>query len=157
MNQTFFILCEGLAGRLSSTVEPEGHGDSMFNQTCPALNLNAAWIGILLGCLSGAAQGLYFHRQEWLGGYGSWPRRMLRLGHISFFGIALLNLAFVGTVMFLGGCAGVSPASWLFIGGAVGMPLFCYLSAVWTPFRHGFAIPVVCLTAAVLLVIRRLS
>ena len=51
------------------------------------LNLQTAWIGFLLGCISGAVLGLFFHRAEWLGGYGSWRRRMLRLAHISFFGI----------------------------------------------------------------------
>ena len=55
------------------------------------LNLWAAWIGIALGLASGTIQGLFFAREDWLGGYGSWPRRMLRLGHISFFGIAFLK------------------------------------------------------------------
>ncbi len=35
------------------------------------LNLGAAWTGILLGVLSGAAYGLFFHRANWLDGYGS--------------------------------------------------------------------------------------
>ena len=35
------------------------------------LNLWAAWTGILLGVLSGAAYGLFFHRANWLDGYGS--------------------------------------------------------------------------------------
>src|SRR4051812_205671 len=50
------------------------------------LNIAAAWIGILCGVLGGAVVGLFFHRDEWLGGYGSWRRRLARLGHISFFG-----------------------------------------------------------------------
>ena len=62
------------------------------------LNLWAAWIGILLGMLSGAAQGLFFHRADWLDGYGSWRRRLTRLGHTSFFGLAFVNLAFFFTV-----------------------------------------------------------
>src|SRR5688500_12503355 len=128
----------------------------MLPQPYPALNIAAAWIGILLGCLSGAVQGLFFHRAGWLGGYGSWPRRMVRLGHISFFGIAFLNLAFAVTVMLLGNNAGSAWPSWLFIAGAVGMPLFCYLSAFRKGFRHGFALPVLCLTAAIVMVIGRL-
>ena len=52
------------------------------------LHLYAAWIGIFMGFLAGAGLGLFFHRDGWLGGYSSWPRRMARLGHISFFGIA---------------------------------------------------------------------
>jgi len=52
------------------------------------LNLWAAWVGILLGMFSGAAQGLFFHRADWLDGYGSWARRLIRLGQISLFGLA---------------------------------------------------------------------
>jgi hypothetical protein len=57
------------------------------------LNLLAGWIGVLGGVVSGAIIGLFFHREDWVGGYGSLPRRLLRLGHISFFGIGFLNFA----------------------------------------------------------------
>ena len=117
-------------------------------------NLALAWIGILLGCLSGAAQGLFFHGQSWLGGYGSWRRRMLRLGHISFFGIAFLNLGFAVTVTLVGEADASVWAARLLIAGAIGMPAICYLSAFREGFRHWFVLPVFCLTAAVLLVLR---
>ena len=61
-------------------------------------NLFAAWFAILAGLLTGTAMGLFFHRPDWMGGYGSWRRRMVRLGHISFFGTGFLNLAFVLSV-----------------------------------------------------------
>ena len=44
------------------------------------LNLGAAWISILLGMLSGAGHGLFFHRTDWVDGYSSWHRRLARLG-----------------------------------------------------------------------------
>lgn len=113
-------------------------------------NLVAAWIGILLGCVAGAVQGLFFHREDWLGGYGSWPRRMIRLGHISFFGIAFINLAFGLTR------AAAEWPSRLLIAGAIGMPVICYLSAVNRRFRHLFAAPVLSVTAAASLSIWRL-
>ena len=128
----------------------------MTNHPYPVLNLQAAWIGILLGCISGAAQGLFFNRQDWLGGYGSWRRRMIRLGHISFFGIAFLNLAFAFTATLTGNTGGMVWPSWLMLAGAIGMPLFCYLSAFEEKLRHGFPLPVLCLTAAVVIVIQRL-
>ena len=43
-------------------------------------------------------QGLGFHRDDCMGGYGSWRRRLTRLGHIAFFGTAMINLAFAFTV-----------------------------------------------------------
>ena len=51
------------------------------------LNLFLGWLWILLGFVSGMALGMFFHRENWLGGYGSFKRRMYRLGHISFFGL----------------------------------------------------------------------
>jgi len=105
------------------------------------INLYAAWIGMLLGGIMGAIQGLFFHQEKWLGGYGSWIRRMMRLGHISFFGIAFINIAFAVTANVLGIEQKVSIPSILFIIGAVGMPLICYLSAFKKAFRHFFFIP----------------
>ena len=116
-------------------------------------NLYAAWVGIFLGFIAGAVQGLFFHNEDWLGGYGSWPRRMLRLGHISFFGIAFINLAFAATLSHLipdgsGVPHAVRLCSRLFILGAVTMPIICYLSAFKKPFRHLFFIPVTSLVVA---------
>ena len=93
------------------------------------LNVWAAWIGIAFGLLSGTIQGLFFASEDWLGGYGSWPRRMLRLGHISFFGIAFLNLAYANTLHLLGGERPTLAPSILLIAGAVLMPAVCYLAA----------------------------
>jgi hypothetical protein len=61
------------------------------------INLLAAWIGILLGFLSGLALGLFFHRDDWLGGYGSFRRRLYRLAHISLFGLGAINFFFYFT------------------------------------------------------------
>jgi hypothetical protein len=117
------------------------------------LNLLAGWTGIFLGFVAGAIQGLFFHKEDWLGGYGSWPRRMTRLGHISFFGIAFVNLAFAFSVSHLGPRQ-ISPLiSPLLIAGAVGMPLVCYLSAFIKPVRHLFFIPVVCLLGGAIMFI----
>src|SRR5881397_2948507 len=61
------------------------------------VNLLIAWVWILLGFLSGFALGLNFHREDWLGGYGSYKRRLYRLAHISFFGLGVVNLCFYFT------------------------------------------------------------
>jgi hypothetical protein len=64
----------------------------------PQLNLQLAWLWIFLGFLSGSLLGLGFHRENRLGGYASHKQRLYRLGHISFFGLALMNLMFYFTV-----------------------------------------------------------
>ena len=117
------------------------------------INLYGAWIGMLLGGGFGAVQGLFFHKEEWLGGYGSWKRRMTRLGHISFFGIAFINFAFVGTAFILGIEQEVFIPSVLFVIGAIGMPLICYLSAFKKFFRNFFFIPALSVIAGVIILL----
>lgn len=66
---------------------------------------------------------------------------MIRLGHVAFFGIGFLNLAFALTVRTLGLATGLQATSALLLVGAAAMPVVCYLSA-WKPvFRHLFFIP----------------
>jgi hypothetical protein len=120
-------------------------------------NIIAAWILFLLGVLTGAATGLMFHRKEWLGGYDSWPRRLIRLGHISFFGLGFLNLAFALSAWALGITSGLAIASNLLIAGAVAMPVCCYLSAWRQPFRHLFFIPVLCIFTGIVLFLIRMA
>jgi hypothetical protein len=112
-------------------------------------SLYAAWIGILFGLLSGLGMGLLFHKETWLGGYGSWPRRLLRLGHVSFFGIAFLNFAFVGTIAYLHvNQDAIAIPSILFIVAQITMPTVCILAAFKKQCRHLFAVPVVSVIAA---------
>lgn len=110
------------------------------------LNIAFGWIWITLGLASGAVIGVYFHRDEWLGGYASFPRRMVRLGHIAFLGLGLLNLLFGLTA----DRVTLPPwqmetAAWAFVIGGVSMPTVCGLSAWRKPLRHLFAIPVAAL------------
>jgi hypothetical protein len=109
---------------------------------------------MLLGVISGAAIGLFFHRDDWMGGYGSFRRRLVRLGHISFFGLGFLNLMFGFTLNTLSlPTTNVEVASVSLLLGAVTMPLCCFLTAWKTPFRHLFPIPVVSVVAAIVAVL----
>ncbi len=118
-----------------------------------AMNVWLGWVWITAGLISGAVVGLFFYDPNWLGGYGGWRRRMVRLGHISFLGTGLLNLAFAFT--FAKGTGHTPPpiASWLLAVGAVTMPLVCFLAAWRDGWRHLFPIPVVSLIGAGLSVI----
>lgn len=108
-------------------------------------NLVAAWIGILLGFLSGLVMGLFFTRETWLGGYGSFKRRLYRLAHISLFGLGGVNLFFYVTALEFPGSPAVRLASWSFIIGAVSMPVCCVLLAHFPRTHALFAVPVVSL------------
>ena len=108
------------------------------------LHLLIGWTSMVGGALSGAAIGLFFHLDAWMGGYGSLRRRMVRLGHIAMFGLGILNVLVALSID-----ARPIPASFVavasagFLAGAVTMPTCCFLTA-WRPgFRHLFPIPVV--------------
>jgi len=104
--------------------------------------------------VSGAVLGLFFHRDDWMGGYGSYRRRLARLGHIAFFGLGFVNLLFAATSaeLSLQGSA-LAIASWSLIAGAITMPVCCFLSAWRKPFRHLFPVPVLSVTAGILAIL----
>lgn len=114
-----------------------------------AINLYVGWTAVLTGLLVGTGIGLFFHKSDWLGGYGSWGRRMLRLGHVALVGTGLLNVLFALSVEEMG----IEPVprigALLFIIGAAAMPTVCFLSVWRTGFRNLFFIPVISLLGAV--------
>ena len=118
------------------------------------LHLHAAWLGIFLGFLAGGVLGLSFHKEQWLGGYGSWPRRMSRLGHISFFGLAFINLAYAVSLPQFPEVDLPRYTSHLFLAGTVTMPLVCFLAAWEKKFRHLFFLPVSCLVTGAILTLK---
>lgn len=118
-------------------------------------NMVGGWVAILAGCMAGATQGLFFHNEEWLGGYGSWRRRMMRLGHISFFGIGLINIAFAMTAATVK-LAPEGLASLLLLAGLITMPIVCYCSALRRGLRHLFFFPTLCVIGGVGTVVSRL-
>ena len=112
-----------------------------------ALNFTAGWWLILAAFVSGSIIGLGFHRDEFLGGYASFRRRLVRLGHIALAALGTLNVVY-----------GLSPApasiaGILLLAGAIAMPVVCFLSAWQKTFRYLFFIPVTLLVSAVLLII----
>lgn len=117
-------------------------------------NLIGGWMGMLAGVLSGAVAGLYFHKDDWLGGYSSYPRRMARLGHISFFGLGIVNLLFAATIQQINlRAAYFAVASYALNVGAIAMPTCCFLSAWRKPFRHLFPIPVTAVAVGILAIL----
>jgi len=106
---------------------------------------------MLFGALSGAILGLFFHRDGWAGGYQAFRRRMLRLGHISFFGIGILNFLFAFTLSMVEFPESyVQIASMGFLVAVITMPLSCFLSAWKEVFRHLFPIPVLSVFTGIL-------
>lgn len=109
------------------------------------------WIAALLGAASGATIGLFFHEEDWAGGYTSFRRRMLRLGHVSFYGIGFLNIFFgltLSQVALPEAYARISSVA--FITAVAAMPACCFLSAWKKQLRQLFPIPVLAVLAGII-------
>lgn len=118
------------------------------------LNETFGWVWILTGFVSGTLLGTRFHHDEWLGGYGSFPRRMIRLGHISFLGLGILNILFASSAARLTlSPALLEVASWAMVVGAVTMPLCCGLLAWRRSWHAAFAVPVTSLLLGAALIV----
>jgi hypothetical protein len=117
-------------------------------------NLNAiiGWLWITVGVLWGFLLGLSFHRDDWLGGYGGFRRRLYRLAHIAFFGLGIINVLFALTMSGRAeGSTSMAVASYGFALGAVAMPICCLVMAHRPRWRALFLIPVIAVfTASVL-------
>lgn len=120
-----------------------------MNPHAAQLNLILAWLWIVLGFAVGFIFGLNFHRENWLGGYASFKRRLYRLGHVSFFGLGVVNFLFYLTAQsFTHVSTAMTVASRGFVLGAVSMPVCCFIMAHRPRLRALFLIPVASLVAA---------
>jgi hypothetical protein len=114
------------------------------------INWAVGWGLVLLAFLSGAVLGMGWHREEFLGGYASFRRRVVRLGHVAFAALGLMNVVFALSPLPTPGTMPARLASVFFIAGGVMMPLVCFLTAWRAAWRHLFILPVLSLIAAVI-------
>jgi steroid 5-alpha reductase family enzyme len=119
------------------------------------VNWYAGWTMILIAFVTGAVLGLSFVREDFLGGYTSFRRRITRLGHVALAALGMMNVLY-GLGVAASDTSFVDRlASAGFLAGGVTMPAVCFLTAWRTGFRHLFFIPVLSLVTAVLLTLYR--
>ena len=114
------------------------------------INWYFGWSLILTAFLTGAILGLFFYREGFLGGYASFRRRILRLGHIALAALGMINVLYGLSPMTAEDSLPNRIASLGFIVGGVTMPAVCFLPSWRAGFRHFFFIPVSALVIAVL-------
>ena len=118
------------------------------------INWYFGWGAILGAFVSGAALGLHFHRHNFMGGYDSFERRLLRLGHIALAGLGIINILYAQAMLARTENSTADVASIAFVVGGATMPAVCFLTA-WRPlFRHLFFVPVTALVVAVVQTLR---
>jgi len=119
--------------------------------TVHLLNWYAGWILILAAFITGAGIGLFFHREDFWGGYTSFRRRLTRLGHIALAALGALNVLF--SIAVSEASRSTQIASVLLIIGGISMASICFLTAWRESFRRLFFIPATSLMVAVVLVL----
>ena len=107
-----------------------------------ATNVIFGWVWLFVGVLFAIWMGLYAFEPDWLGGYTSLSRRLLRLSHIAFIALSLTNILyglFIDTVQLNGSLKKIGAFS--LIVASIFMPAVCLLSILDRFFQFFFFIP----------------
>jgi hypothetical protein len=118
------------------------------------INWYFGWGLILTAFLMGAVLGVFFYRDDFLGGYASFRRRLLRLGHISMAALGMVNIVFSLSAIALEPSLRTRIASVGFVMGGATMPAVCFLTSWRVSFRYLFFIPVIALVIAAIQTLR---
>jgi hypothetical protein len=118
------------------------------------MNWYFGWGAILVAFVTGAMLGVFFYSEDFLGGYASFRRRILRLGHISLAALGMINILYSQSSLAAEPSLRMTIASISFVVGGVSMPAVCFLSAWRVGMRRLFFIPVVALIVAAVQALR---
>jgi hypothetical protein len=112
------------------------------------------WISVAASLLVGLVMGVKFQREDWLGGYNAFPRRMVRLAHVALAALGMLNVLFAQALPRLDLAPGLAyVASFAFVTAAVLMPACCLFLAARRRHFGIFALPVLSLALGLTLTI----
>ena len=115
------------------------------------MSVAIGWWLICSGFLTGAAFGLLAQREDWLGGYASRVRRLVRLGHIALIALGALNVVWPLTTTARDPSLLTSVITGCFVVGGLTMGPVCFLSAMWWRCRVAFVVPSTALIVGALL------
>lgn len=154
MPSTFGTFYQGCGDKECHTNSICSFARLWFKENVIMLNWYFGWTSILTAFITGAGIGLFFYRDDFLGGYSSFRRRILRLGHIAQAALGMMNVI-AGVDQLHRGIEYTQIGQWGLVIGGITMPLVCFLS-VWRPgCRHLFFIPVTALIAAAIEILKR--
>ena len=110
------------------------------------INILFGWAWMCIGFISGMTLGMWAEGEKWLGGYASITRRYLRLGHVAFIALSIINILYGREL----GSAGLpfyvkSIGSPLMIFGAAGVPLVCISAAFFRKAKYFLPLPALAL------------
>jgi hypothetical protein len=112
------------------------------------------WISVAASLVMGLVMGVKFQREDWLGGYNAFPRRMVRLAHVALAALGTLNILFAQSLERLDlAPALLRVAAFAFATAAVLMPACCLYLAARRRYFGIFALPVLSLALGLTLTI----
>jgi len=119
------------------------------------INVLFGWAWMCLGFISGMTLGMWAEGEKWLGGYTSIARRYLRLAHVAFIALSIINILYgkeLGAIALPVHIKSIG--SYLMIFGAAGVPLTCISAAFFRKTKYFLPLPALAvLTGTSILVI----
>lgn len=120
-------------------------------------NFGIGWASLAVGALMGMVLGLWSFDgplavPEWIGAYDTTPRRLLRLGHIAFFGLGILNILLAQHMPQFGLSTGQRRAASICMNfGNILLPVTLVLASILHPLKYLMAAPATAVTIALAL------
>lgn len=117
-------------------------------------NVLFGWAWMCIGFISGMTLGLWAEGENWLGGYASITRRYLRLAHVAFIALSIINILYGKEL-----AAVTLPAqaksigSVLMIFGAAGVPIACITAAFYRKAKFVLPLPAAAVLAGTALLV----
>lgn len=115
------------------------------------LNWYVGWALLLSAFVTGSIIGWFFQRDDFLGGYMSFRRRLIRLGHVAQAALGIVNVLYGLSPWPQESTSQARAASLAFLTGGITMPVVCFLTGWKKSFYRFFFVPVAALILAVLL------
>jgi Na+/H+-dicarboxylate symporter len=106
------------------------------------INILFGWAWMCVGFISGMTLGLWAEREHWLGGYASVIRRYLRLAHVAFIALSIINILYgheLASVDLPNIVKNIGSALMIF--GAAGVPLACISAAFLRKTKYLLPLP----------------
>jgi hypothetical protein len=118
------------------------------------INILFGWAWMCVGFLSGMILGLRAEGEQWLGGYASLTRRYLRLAHVAFVALSIINILYgkeLGTIDLPNHLKNIGSALMIF--GAAGVPLACISAAFLRKTRYLLPVPAAAVLIGVIILL----
>ena len=110
-------------------------------------NRMVGWSSLATGVGVGLIMGLWSFDgpvppPAWIGDYTDTSRRLIRLGHIAFIGLGLIDILMERELARSAlGQTGRAVASWSMVVGNVLLPMALFAAAIYRPIKYGMALP----------------